>query len=171
MLVGFIQGQYAYATKIARLDIDELQKEASIVATVRILATEVTNEHYHPVHADVEVNLIRHQAVILDSFKGQTNDKEISFLSEKGLISGQKYLIFLSNIPGGLRVSHSGYGALVISVVSMKSGVVEGVRIPESYISLPKNFFVETGHTAKNEQASFVWITSKKLLRYLHRRE
>lgn len=160
--------QFAHAAKVARLSINELKDYAKIVALVEVAATEMTDKPYRQIHTTVETKLIAHQAKIMDVLKGKFTEGKTSFLHMTGLKAGQIYLVFLSDTKdGGLIVSNNRYGAFAVSVVSMKSGVLQGVRIPESYISLPKALIVEPGASAKNEQSSFVWVGKKELIAHL----
>jgi len=59
------------------------------------------------------------------------------------------------------------YGAMRISTVSMKQGVIEAARIAKTYIALPKLLKYETGYTARDEQASFVWSDLNSVAKYL----
>ena len=158
------------AAKMARLSIDELTNQAVVVAVVKIEATEVTTESQRQIHTEVEKPYIRHTAFILEKIKDKNiSAKKISFLSTIGLIAGNKYIVFLSSKETNAEpiVSINGYAALVISLVSMKSGFQEGVRVPESYISIPDSFSKEPGETAKNELPAHVWIKYEDLINYL----
>jgi len=156
------------ATKLARLSIDELKKQASTVVILEISETKKTNELYDQVHTEVKGNWIQHKAKVLDLIKGNSKMKEMTFFNIKGLITGKKYLVFLSKTENDrFTVSDNGYGALRIGIIPMKSKIIEAVRVPDSFIALPKGFSFESGVTAKDEVSSFVWVDFKDLSDYL----
>jgi len=61
----------------------------------------------------------------------------------------------------------NGYGAILVSYISLNSGVVEAARIAESYIEIPEIIKAKAGNTSIHEQAAYFWSDLNKLITYL----
>lgn len=75
-----------FGTTIASVKVDELFKQADLVATVRILSGD--SEHY-------EVTV--YKAEVIRAFKGSANEEKIYFGPYVGYGVGNEYVVFLSN--------------------------------------------------------------------------
>ncbi len=167
----FLTGSSAYATKMARISIDNFLSMAHFVAVVNIESTQLTGKTKQQVHTTIPLPIIKHKVKVIKKIKGQSNDMDISFLNTKGLSAGNKYIVFLvKDKNDNLQVMVNGYGAMRISYISMSQGIVEAVRIPESYIELPKAIKYEVGSSAKGEQASYVWSELSHISNYLQKK-
>ncbi len=166
--MNLVLPQSACATKIAHLEITELKDYAQIVAVVEIVATQKTEIPFHQPHTVSKSKLIKHTALISEPIKGKKIGKEIDFLHMTGLITGKNYVVFLSpSKENTLSVVNNQYGAFKLSIVSLGEGITEAVRIPSSYVSLPKPIASEMGAMAKDESSFFVWVELKALTHYL----
>ncbi len=58
---------------------------------------------------------------------------------------------------GKLHVAQAGFAAFEKAYISFDSGVKEGLRIPSSFIPLPKDLALTPGVTKLNEQPIYEW--------------
>lgn len=158
----------ALATKMARMALYDLKNHSSLVAVVEIQSTTISNKTQRLKHTLTPMPLISHQAKVVTPIKGTSPGKEMEFLNPKGLSAGKKYLVFLSkSAEGDLVTDLIGYGALRVSYIPTQSGIVESVRVPDSYIKLPGSLTTVKGKTAKDERATYLWVGIADLVKVL----
>ena len=79
-------------------------------------------------------------------------------MSREPLFVSREYLVFLNATQSGdLHIAQAGFAAFEKAYISFKAGIKEGLRLPSSYISLPKDLVMISEVTKRNEQSSYVW--------------
>lgn len=148
----------AGATKMAPVSLEELTRDSSVVTIVDIKQAGLSTNKYKIIYSGEERYYLNYVATVVDSIKGADVGKSIEFSSHESLLIGKQYLVFLSSSKSGeLLVGQAGYAAFEKAYISFDSGIKEGLRIPSSFISLPKDLAITPDVTKLNEQSSYVW--------------
>lgn len=156
--IVFFASLNADATKMAPVSLEELMRDSSAVAIVDIKQANVSANTYKIVYSGEEKHYLNYVATVVDPIKGAEVGKSIEFSSHEPLLISRQYLVFLSSSkPGELLVAQAGYAAFEKAYISFEAGIKEGLRIPSSFISLPKNIAITPDVTKLNEQSSYVW--------------
>ena len=157
--IVFFASLNAGATKMAPISLEELLRDSSVVSIVNIKQAGISANKYQIIHSGEEKFYLNYVATIVDSIKGSDAGKTIEFSSREPLLISREYFVFLiSSNPGELMVAQAGYAAFEKAYISVDSGIKEGLRIPSSFISLPKNLATIPDVTKLNEQSSYVWV-------------
>lgn len=156
--IVFFASLNAGATKMAPVSLEELMRDSLAVAIVDVKQANVSANTYKIVYSGEEKHYLNYVATVVDPIKGAEVGKSIEFSSHEPLLISRQYLVFLgSSKPGELLVAQAGYAAFEKAYISFDAGIKEGLRIPSSFISLPKGIALTPDVTKLNEQSSYVW--------------
>lgn len=156
--IVFFASLNAGATKMAPVSLEELMRDSSVVAVVDVKQANVSANTYKIVYSGEEKHYLNYVATVVDSIKSVEVGKSIEFSSHEPLLISRQYLVFLgSSKPNELLVAQAGYAAFEKAYISFDAGIKEGLRIPSSFISLPKGIAITPDVTKLNEQSSYVW--------------
>lgn len=157
------------ATKIARVSIDDLLREADKVALVTVTRGERTTDPdacgvlYH---AQVETALKNTQAKETIAFYNR-------FDAQSGLRIAQQFILFLNKLEdkapcqaAALELAHAGYGALWVGS-PYRVDIDEAVKIPKSFVQPPQQLPAKPGQSSNTEISETLWLNKADVLRYL----
>lgn len=148
-----------HATKIAPASLKELLSESSLAISVNIKKASLSDNKYKVFHSGEEKSYLNYTGTVIDSIKGEKAGKLIEFSSRKPLLINREYFIFLNPSKSGeFIVAQAGFAAFEKAYISFESGIKSGLRVPLTYISMPKNLTVTKGVTKRNEQSSYIWV-------------
>lgn len=188
---GFLTGRFfavlaagffcvaSHATTLPSIAMEELFREADIVALVQVRTGETLESFGKPCGA-------KYKAVVVDGFKGAATGSTIEFGYHYGSAIGSQYLVFLSK-PGRVHepemtsngrqleakgehrrlcphaflantVMHSGYGKMEIGFVG-DFKYEDGVAVPTRYVRLPGKLpSVPVKFSEGNRYSAEVWV-------------
>ena len=178
------------ATTLPQIKIEELFKKADVVALVDIKMGETIDI------VEGSCGAV-YRGRVIEGFKGAKKDQKIEFGPYHGYKIGIKYLLFLnkpervfepmsstnsrseaarqeyllkcSNKLKGLRIMHSGIGALKIEFTS-KYDYRDAAIIPKRYISFPNTLPKKTVDEGKcYEWDECYWVPEERLIKYLEK--
>ena len=144
---------------MAPVSLEELTQQSSSIAAVNITQASLSANHYTIMHSGEKKFYLHYVATVIESVKSGEIRETIEFSSREPLLINREYVVFLeASKTDELLVAQAGFAAFEKSYISFKSGINEALRIPSSYITLPKNLSTSPDVTKRNEQSSYVWV-------------
>lgn len=157
--VIFFISLHCHATKIAPISLENLLNHSTIAATVKINNAQISSNKYEIIHSGESKFYFDYTATITDLIKGKKIERNIEFSSREPLLIGQEYYVFLnSSASDQLIVAQAGFAAFEKTYIFFTDDIKEALRIPQDYITMPKNLEKMSGFTKKNEQSSYSWF-------------
>jgi hypothetical protein len=151
----------AAADKLARISISTLLEEASLVAIVKVDGASLL---------DGECG-VKYSVAVVDPIKNTTLGARVSvsdkYLRSAGLRVGKTFILFESQDKVcGPVISHAGYAAFAVESPLLIDYDV-AVRIPKTYVELPKGLPVQPGQRRDEESTEVEWAEMKAFLQQL----
>jgi len=173
-IVVFVLISPLTATTIRRVKVEDLFREADLVATVRILSGDT--EHY---------GMTVYRANVLSAMKGTVSGAKIYFGPSESYGVGDKYLVFLrrspkaveptgasglnyGRIPAFYEIMYAGFSIMQIEYTCVfEAGCDSGTRLNPEQIILPKKIKPYPAGEADARTNYQKWVYTEILTHYL----